>query len=379
MQKQVAEIINNNHQDDRALIRELQSLHKEFGNAIYREALLNLVGKDFDNEIARHYWDEALAHREKILITDRIDSSLRPALLDYLHYVVGELDDPRIVEARDLADIRKSSALDVLTGLYNRTYFKAFLEKHCNQRISLDDPSCAVLLLDLDHFKQYNDRCGHPAGDKVLKQITKILLHCIRKGDVAARYGGEEFALLLTNVTRDQAYSIAERIRKVVDKASFQGQHLLDRGNLTISIGLSYMNTKQDSPDSLIEMANEELCRAKLFRNVVSPHQSENRKAARMNKNSIVEIALMDEPAFVPAMSRDVSPFGISLDCDRKVEMGTAIRLRFRHPFWPSNRQVVASVRHIDEHPGSGLFRLGLKFNPEQALSQTASMLLHTA
>ena len=117
MQNKVSNIINDWHQDDREMIRELSLLTEKYGNAVYREALLLLVGKDFNNEIARHYWDEALAHREKILISDRIDSSLRPALLDYLHHVVCELSDPRIVEATDLATIKNASVTDGLTGL----------------------------------------------------------------------------------------------------------------------------------------------------------------------------------------------------------------------------------------------------------------------
>ncbi len=216
-------------------------------------------------------------------------------------------------------------------------------------------------------------------GDRALKQVAKILLHCIRKGDVAARYGGEEFAILLNNVTQDQACSIADRIRKVVEKANFKGQHLLDRQNLTISGGLSFSTGDHDDFEQLIHKADQELYRAKLFRNVISPHHSENRGTNRMLRQSIVEVAMVDEQQFFPAMSYDVSPFGIALDCDRRIEKGTAVKLRFRHPFWPSNRQVVASIRHIDEQPESGIFRLGLKFNPEQALSQASPLLKKSA
>ncbi len=370
MQEKVSKILNDCAQNDRTLIKALDGLSQEYGNAIYREALLHLVGKDFDNETARHHWDEALAHRERMLISDRVESTLRPVLLDYLHQEVHELNDPRIVEAKDLAIIKNASVTDGLTGLFNQTYFKAFLEKLCVQR-HLDKSSCAVLLLDLDHFKQYNDRCGHLRGDKALRQVAKIILHCIRKGDVAARYGGEEFAVLLSQVTREQAYRVAERIRKVIEKSDFQGQHLLDRQNLTISGGLAFASDKNESSEELIQRADEELYRAKLFRNVTSPHHNETRRTERTQRQSIVEFAPIDEPTFSPAMSHDISQFGLALDCDRKLEMGSAIKLRFRHPFWPSNRQVIASIRHIDEQPESGLYRLGLKFNPEEALSQT--------
>jgi len=370
MQEKVSKIISNCAHDDRALISEIALLSETCGSAVYREALRDLVGKEFDNQTARRHWEAALAHREKLLVSTRVESTLRPVLLDYLHHVVHELADPRIVEANDLDNIRTASVSDGLTGLYNQTYFKAFLDKLCGQRRD-GDISCAVLLLDLDHFKQYNDRCGHLAGDKALRQVAKILLHCIRKGDVAARYGGEEFAIMLHQVTSDQAFAIADRIRKVIEKAHFQGQHLLDRQNLTVSGGLSFACDRNESAEHLIQRADEELYRAKLFRNVISPHHSENRRSPRTLRQSVVEFAPVSESNFAPAMSYDISPFGMALDCDRKLAMGEAIQLRFRHPFWPSNRQVIASVRRIDEQPESGLFRLGLKFNPEQALSQS--------
>lgn len=379
MQEKITSIINECRQDDSKLIEQLSGLAQGQGNAVYREALIHLVGKDFGDERAKLHWDEVLAHREKILVADKVDSTLRPALLDYFHHVARELEDPRILEANLLANIKNASITDGLTGLYNQTYFKAFLEKRCVQRRSENAAPFAILLLDLDHFKQYNDRCGHLPGDKALKQVAKILLHCIRKGDIAARYGGEEFAIYLNNVTQDQAYTVAERIRKVIEKSNFQGQHLLDRQNLTISGGIAFSVGKDDNHEQLIQKADQELYRAKLFRNVISPHYSENRGTNRMQRQSIVEVALLDEQNFFPAMSYDVSPYGIALDCDRKLEKGTAVKLRFRHPFWPSNRQVVASIRHIDEQAESGIYRLGLKFNPEQALTQTNPVLQRIA
>ncbi len=379
MPDNVTKIIERCNQDDRRLILELAQLAEQQGHTVYREALLHLVGKEYDIETARRHWDEALAHRERMLAGDRIDSILRPALLDYLHQVVRELEDPRIVEAYDLANIRNASVTDGLTGLHNQTYFKSFLEKLCSERRSENAPGFAVLLLDLDHFKQYNDRCGHLPGDRALRQVAKILLHCIRKGDIAARYGGEEFAILLRHVSQDQAYSVAERIRKVIDKADFRGQHLLDRQNLTVSGGLAFATGTNEQAEPLIQRADEELYRAKLFRNVISPHYSELRRTNRVQRKSIVEYALVGEQSYSPAMSHDISPFGIALDCDRKLDTGTPLKLRFRHPYWPSNRQVLASIRHVDERQQGGLYRVGVKFNPEQALSQTDSVLPESA
>ncbi|PLX80128.1 MAG: hypothetical protein C0615_01540 [Desulfuromonas sp.] len=375
MQENIATIISQYGQDDRKLITELELLAEKKGAGVFRDALRNLVGKEFPDEIARTYWQEALAHRRTVFVSDRADSTLLPALLDYLHRVVRELKDPRVVEASELNHFKSASISDGLTGLYNQTYFKAFVEKLCNQREIDRSRTCAILMLDLDHFKQYNDRCGHLAGDEALRRVADIIKSSIREGDIAARYGGEEFAVLLRRVQRDQPHLIADRIREKVEKIVFRGQHLLDRKNLTISGGLVFMNKDHRHADKLIRQADEELYRAKLFRNVISPHCSENRKTARAQRQSIVEFALPDDNHFSPAISCDVSPFGIAFDCDRPFEPGAALRLRFRHPYWPSNRQILASVCHIDLKKNRGLYRIGLKFNPEQALSQVESRL----
>jgi len=368
MRESILELFQATDHDDRALIDGLERLAEEHGDIVYREALRHLVGKSFSTEMAARYWREMIAHRAHVLVRERVESGLRPALLDYLHHVVQEISDPRIVEAQDLETMRKASMSDGLTGLFNQTYFKSYLEKLVGQRPLPGEMTTAIVLFDLDHFKQYNDRCGHLAGDDALKKVAELILAGIRQGDLAARYGGEEFALVLHHISAEQTFTVTNRIRAAIEGEVFVGQEKLDRGNLTISAGFALRSDPQESALSLIRRADTELYRAKLFRNAISPHKESTRIEPRQQRRSLVEYAPMGSNDFLPALSRNISPYGIAIECEQIFSVGTPLQLRFREPFWPGNRQVVGTICHVNKDV-SGPALLGLKFNPEQALS----------
>lgn len=361
-----------NSDDDRKLIDGLDELAAQHGNIVYQEVLRHLVGKSFKAETAARYWQEAIDHREQVLISSRLNNGLRPALLDYLYQVVRELEDPRIVEANALEQLRNASMQDGLTGLFNQTYFKTHLGKLASQRPQPGEATIGCVLFDIDHFKQYNDLCGHVAGDVALQQVAQAVLDGVREGDVAARYGGEEFGIILTQVTAEQAFTITDRIRQSIEQLDIADQHLLDRKNLTISAGFALHESPTESAIELLRRADSELYKAKLFRNAVSPHQMEHRKRTRRKRHAVVEYAPVDKPTFMPAISHNISPFGIAIECEQLFAIGTPLTLRFRKPFWPGDRQVVATVCHIQTET-DGPTRLGLKFTPELALSLESS------
>ncbi|QYJ01330.1 GGDEF domain-containing protein [Thalassovita mediterranea] len=117
--------------------------------------------------------------------------------------------------------LRELASTDALTGIMNRRTFERVVEK---ERIRMDKTGngAALILFDLDWFKSINDNFGHSAGDEVLKTIAGLAGSVLRQPvDALARWGGEEFAILLTSVTLDQAYSVVERLRGVIEDASF--------------------------------------------------------------------------------------------------------------------------------------------------------------
>jgi diguanylate cyclase len=170
---------------------------------------------------------------------------------------------------REVDEIRSESLRDPLTSLANRKHFEMILEQAIGETDTGEDP-CSVLLMDIDHFKQFNDGHGHQVGDEVLRLMARHLRESLKGLDVAARYGGEEFAVLLPKTDLARAKMVAENIRaaiakKVVRKRS-TGESL---GQVTVSIGVAEHQRGEDS-ESLIGRADAALYQAKRAgRNVV--------------------------------------------------------------------------------------------------------------
>lgn len=157
--------------------------------------------------------------------------------------------------------IAKLSTRDELTGLYNRRYFMESLESEID-RANRYKSELALCIIDLDHFKKINDSYGHPAGDKVLSEIGKMIESSIRETDVACRYGGEEFAIILPSTDFRDAGNMSERFRKMVaeHKFEYESSHI----QLTASIGIfQSKNVKDQTLGRLVEMADQALYQAK--------------------------------------------------------------------------------------------------------------------
>jgi len=145
--------------------------------------------------------------------------------------------------------------IDGLTGLYVHWFFYQCLEKEIS-RAERQNSSLALLMLDLDNFKQFNDAYGHPLGDKALVQVAEILKSDLRDIDTVARYGGEEFAIILPGVDEKLAFRTAERIRKGLENYRFK---VVDgKFRLTLSIGISIYG-KGITAEQMVEKADKAL------------------------------------------------------------------------------------------------------------------------
>jgi diguanylate cyclase (GGDEF)-like protein len=125
------------------------------------------------------------------------------------------------------------------------------------QRAQRNTKPFVVLMADVDHFKQYNDEFGHPAGDEVLKKVASILKECTRTVDCVARYGGEEFAALLPETDMSGALEVAERMRSRVERAEFPGRRI------TLSIGVAEFPRDGATTQKIVEVADAALYVAK--------------------------------------------------------------------------------------------------------------------
>jgi diguanylate cyclase (GGDEF)-like protein len=156
--------------------------------------------------------------------------------------------------------LRLQAVRDPLTGLYNRRYMQEFLERelHSARR---KRRSVAIMMLDLDHFKRYNDNFGHSAGDQALAAVGEVLLRSVRAEDIACRYGGEEFTLILPECSLAQAVVRAEEIRKRFKQS--RAQPSCPGPDLTFSIGIAAFDETTDRVDLLLKFTDDALYEAK--------------------------------------------------------------------------------------------------------------------
>ena len=151
---------------------------------------------------------------------------------------------------------------DGLTGLYNHRHFHEQLRQAVERSLRTAG-RVAALMIDVDHFKKFNDREGHPGGDEALRAVARLLSDERRQLDVVARYGGEEFALLLEGATKAAATEIAEKIRTRISSATIPGADKQPLGKLTVSIGVAVCPEDANTPEALLEAADVALYRAK--------------------------------------------------------------------------------------------------------------------
>src|SRR6266536_1173740 len=186
--------------------------------------------------------------------------------------VIGEqmfrfemLDD---IDREFQQQVHRLLAHDDLTGLLTSKSFFSELRREAMRSAAQSMPFC-VLMMDLDHFKQVNDRYGHLVGNQTLEMLGGIIKQALRAGDVAARFGGEEFAAFLLDADYAQALIAAERVRSAVEQQEFPAAARADSPNqaethrITISIGVAAFPDDAKDPIELVDLADSALYRAK--------------------------------------------------------------------------------------------------------------------
>jgi diguanylate cyclase (GGDEF)-like protein len=154
---------------------------------------------------------------------------------------------------------------DGLTALRNRRAFDDHLARVWQQSVR-DRAALAVLLIDIDHFKSYNDQYGHQAGDVCLQHVGELVQRFARRPlDIAARYGGEELALVLYQVNEEHARIVAEQLRGMIESQRIEHRAAPTTGLVTVSVGVAWLQAAMDrSPDDAVQLADQALYAAKL-------------------------------------------------------------------------------------------------------------------
>lgn len=158
-------------------------------------------------------------------------------------------------------ELHKYSYEDALTGLKNRRYFDQLLEHESAVALRSDQP-LSLLIVDIDHFKQFNDTHGHEAGDSALKAVAGMLARHFRDSDVVCRFGGEEFVIIMAGSSANAAYDKAMELARAIRVMPVE-HGAANLGHVTISVGVASWPESSDSPDNLLGLADRALYRAK--------------------------------------------------------------------------------------------------------------------
>jgi diguanylate cyclase (GGDEF)-like protein len=184
------------------------------------------------------------------------------ALSSLAHHAILALTNARLHE-----EVRDMAIRDPLTGLLNHGEFQRILSTEAGRlerfsSLRASGHRLSLLLVDIDRFKVLNDRCGHPAGDAVLREVSAAINDAVRSFDVVARYGGEEFAVILPETDEEGSLQVAERVRDAV-QSTVEPPKSGPRRRITVSIGSATAPPDGATPADLIARADEALYRAK--------------------------------------------------------------------------------------------------------------------
>lgn len=194
-----------------------------------------------------------LYSNKKMFFNDSLISKVK----SYIEFV-----KPIIKSKKALSDLNKEAYTDKLTGAYNRAYLEHYLENEFESS-KISGKRLSIIMLDIDHFKKFNDTYGHTTGDLVLEIFVKVIKRCLRNEDNVFRYGGEEFLVMLPSTNSDKAFQIAERIRKSIEEEKMPNINSLQIASITCSLGIATFPIHTNNREGLIKLADIALYKAK--------------------------------------------------------------------------------------------------------------------
>lgn len=225
--------------------------------------------------IFKHGKDSDLTNVEKLVLPIIVNQNVYGALIIFYDFKpenrAGEINFYKTIlnhlssameRAMAFRKLKKSSEIDVLTGVYNRSKLTELATGHFNQA-ALKKKSLSFIFVDLDHFKKINDQFGHQTGDLVLYEVAQMMESSIRSRDICGRYGGEEFVIILPNVKKKTAKRIANKLRQKAEDIFIHKNNSQFNFNLTISCGISSFPEDGKTLEQTLGYADEALYQAK--------------------------------------------------------------------------------------------------------------------
>lgn len=337
-----------------------ETLSHECGQEVYSEALYCLTRLELPPKEARESLIAILEHQRKMSAQLKRNVSLITATSDYFTHVQSLVRDPILVEVRLLQQKEECAFRDELTGLFNRRFFNQEIPREM-ERFRRFGQAFSLLMLDLDHFKIFNDTYGHSAGDQALRDVARILLDTARLYDRPVRYGGEEFAIILPQTNGDEAMIVAERIRESMERhrIHYAGR---DVGVITISIGLAVYPKDSMDMDGLVQCADLALYQAKELRNCVRQFHDHKRNHRRYSLTAPLPLHMETEQQDkLEANALDISFGGLSCSSDAPLPASTLLRLVLSDAAGSIHLPLEAEVRRVRKAQDKS-YHLGLSF-----------------
>ncbi|OIO01861.1 MAG: hypothetical protein AUJ49_07095 [Desulfovibrionaceae bacterium CG1_02_65_16] len=344
------------------------TLSESFGEEVYSEALYHLARLELPPAEARPRLLAIVAHQRALSEALGRCVSLLTATCDYFTQVEPMVVEPVLVEVRLLQQKEECALRDELTGLLNRRSFNQELPREM-ERFQRFGQCFTLLMLDLDHFKEFNDAYGHSAGDQALRDLADILSDTARLYDRVMRYGGEEFAVILPQTSPEEAVAVAERIRAAVagHMVRFDEQEL---EAVTVSIGLASYPADGLDMAGLVKNADSALYEAKARRNTVRRYHDGQRHHPRFILSDPLPLTIHSQQAGdILADALDVSFGGLCCRAGRPLAPHTRLRLVLSDTACSVELPLLAEVRRMSQGK-DGAYHMGLSFRLDSVEDQ---------
>ncbi len=235
---------------------------KEKEGRYFRDIIFALVQIRLPEDEARSDWAEILKHKYTMCKRLGRNVGIHVATLDYYINIKRRVFNPKILDAHEYADTASRAITDELTRTYNRGFFDEELKRLFTYSKRFKK-NFSLLMIDLDHFKIYNDNNGHIKGDIVLIQAVNVF-HAVCGGNAAVcRYGGEEFAVLIPDCNLKEAVETAENLRRAIYDYRFVNEQILPGERLSVSCGVTVYRKDMTDSSEVLEEADIALYRAK--------------------------------------------------------------------------------------------------------------------
>ncbi|MBV6494376.1 MAG: hypothetical protein LDLANPLL_02409 [Turneriella sp.] len=310
----INQVFGEDDSNEENVIALADALFKSGETNIYARLLHILCHLRLDANEAKSTWHDILNHRDFLESKLGRGTGFRVAMVDYFVNKSHELKNPKVIEIRVYAETARQAAIDELTGIFNRRFFDAALEREIKQALRRNR-QFSLLILDIDNFKKINDTHGHTTGDAVISALGKLLREIIRAEDTPCRIGGEEFAVIFPETDAKGAMVVSEKIRSEFAKLKIAGTEL------SLCGGLTTFPEDGKSAHELLERADQMLYFAKYSgKNRIICYSQNKRRTARYPVKW--EFEVIQKGKALKGKSVDISVDGISFELDTKTKPG---------------------------------------------------------